>query len=408
MKGSTTGASRPDARPRAGRGPRRRAELPAGVEQRLVIAPFHPLVVGLAHPIGAHRLADPRGPARRGADRRQAPRQQRQRRHEPHHLRHARRRIRGPCHPRRAVAFQLFHGNRVQPGNLGSSIQNRSPRCIRPTQAAMLGLDQSDQSTAIVVKVAAVLTTRIAKQAGGPRGPLGVPPPLAPRVELDVDQHQGPEDPPEERIGAAEAPGPPQPERLVGVQRPGGQEDHQRRDRQRDGLRPALQAEDDRVEDDPHHEVFPVDVDPPPVVGESGRQQVVVVGLGEPEAEQVEHAAGHVELARDAEVEQVVGDQVERQARRVVDLVGGDQQLVVDHPVEQELDRPAEHHRQARLLHRVDVARRSSRAGASGSRRPGSGGSNSWAGGRSSSACRPASRASWRASAHTSRSSCGT
>jgi hypothetical protein len=58
---------------------------------------------------------------------------------------------------------------------------------------------------------------------------------------------------------------------------------------QRDRLRPALQAEDDGVEGDPHHEVFPVDVDPTPVVGEPGRQQVVVVGLGEPEAEQVEH-----------------------------------------------------------------------------------------------------------------------
>ena len=70
-----------------------------------------------------------------------------------------------------------------------------------------------------------------------------------------------------------------------------------------------------------------------------------MVRLGEPEAEQVEHPAGHVELARDAEVEQVVADEVDRQARRVVDLVGGDQQLVVDQPVEQEVDRPAEHHR---------------------------------------------------------------
>ena len=60
-----------------------------------------------------------------------------------------------------------------------------------------------------------------------------------------------------------------------------------------------------------------------------------MVGLGELEAEQVEQAAGHVELARDAEVEQVVAHEVARQARRgPCDRVGRDQQQPVDHAVE--------------------------------------------------------------------------
>ena len=87
-------------------------------------------------------------------------------------------------------------------------------------------------------------------------------------VELYVDQHQQAEDAPEQGVGHREAPASPQPERLVGVQHPGRQEHHRRRHRQRRRLRPPLEPEHHRVEDDPDHEIFPVDVDPPPVVGE--------------------------------------------------------------------------------------------------------------------------------------------
>src|SRR5262249_38153536 len=44
----------------------------------------------------------------------------------------------------------------------------RIPRCIRSSQAARLGLDQSDQRTAMVVKVATVLRPRIAS------GPISI------------------------------------------------------------------------------------------------------------------------------------------------------------------------------------------------------------------------------------------
>ena len=68
-------------------------------------------------------------------------------------------------------------------------------------------------------------------------------------------------------------------------------------------LGPPLEPEHDRIEEKPNHEVFPVDVDPPPVVGETRRQQVIVMRLGKLEAIQVEHAAGNVKLARNLEIQ---------------------------------------------------------------------------------------------------------
>ena len=177
---------------------------------------------------------------------------------------------------------------------------------------------------------------------------------------------------------------PAQPERLVGVQRPGRHEHRDRRHRQRHRLRPALEPEDDRVEHDPDHEVFPVDVDPPPVVGEPGRQQVVVVRLGKLEPEQVEHAAGHVELARDAEVEQVVADEVAQP---------GSPRRAPPRPGSAARGRPGGRAAggsspgTSSAVPRRWIAwmsRRSSRAEASGSRPPGNGGSSSSAAGRSS------------------------
>ena len=80
-----------------------------------------------------------------------------------------------------------------------------------------------------------------------------------------------------------------------------------------------------------------------------------MVRLGEVEAEQVEHAHDDVELARDAQVEQVTATRVEHRLRRGGTSAGAIDEPVVDHPVEHELDRAAEHHRQAGLLDRVQV-----------------------------------------------------
>ena len=72
------------------------------------------------------------------------------------------------------------------------------------------------------------------------------------------------------------------------------------------------------IEEEPDHEVFPVDVDPPPVIGEPRRQQVVMVGLRKLKAEEMKHAGGHVKLTRDLEIEQVVANEVDAEADQVV------------------------------------------------------------------------------------------
>ena len=100
---------------------------------------------------------------------------------------------------------------------LVSHIPSR-PRCNRSSQADRLGLDQSDQSTAIVVKVAAVLRPRtasrqIARIRARPCVRRADPAPCLrlaapPRVELDVDQDQHAQDAPEQGVGNREAPVP--------------------------------------------------------------------------------------------------------------------------------------------------------------------------------------------------------
>ena len=85
------------------------------------------------------------------------------------------------------------------------------------TQDATLGLDQSDQSSAIVVNVPAI-AERAERQPQRRPGRSRALRRAPTRVELDVDQHQDAQDAPEQGVGRAEAPDAPQPERLVGVQ----------------------------------------------------------------------------------------------------------------------------------------------------------------------------------------------
>jgi len=61
-----------------------------------------------------------------------------------------------------------------------------------------------------------------------------------------------------------------------------------------------------------------------------------VVRLGE-RSRTYEASRSHVELARDAEVTQVVEGEEAGQARRAVDLFGRDQELVDDQAVEQQV-----------------------------------------------------------------------
>ena len=94
------------------------------------------------------------------------------------------------------------------------------------SQAARLGLDQSDQSKAMVVKVAAVLKPRIASRphldppGRGVRGPGPAPgggavAAAASSVKLNVDKNQHTQHAPEKGVRRRESPGSPQPERLV-------------------------------------------------------------------------------------------------------------------------------------------------------------------------------------------------
>ena len=50
-------------------------------------------------------------------------------------------------------------------------------------------------------------------------------------------------------------------------------------------------------------------------------------------AKQMKHAAGDVKLTRYLQVQQVIADQIARQAGGSLNLGGGNQQLVVDQPI---------------------------------------------------------------------------
>ncbi len=172
-------------------------EPPARVEQLLVIAALDPLEVDPVQEIALEAVAQPR---------RTIP-------GEP--VRHQ------PASQDHKCGDQLpAHHQPHDPWN---------PRLTMSSQAERLGLDHSDQSTAIVVNVAATLIERTASSRT--RGPIA-PRPVAPHgrrpsagVKLDVHQHQHAQDSPEQGVGNREAPAPAQPVRLVGVQEPGGQED---------------------------------------------------------------------------------------------------------------------------------------------------------------------------------------
>ena len=82
-----------------------------------------------------------------------------------------------------------------------------------------------------------------------------------------------------------------QPEPLIGVQQPGERRTRTASPRPAPrSSRAACSRKYSRVVEDLHHEVLPVDVDPAPEVGEARREEVVVVRLGQVEAEQVQHA----------------------------------------------------------------------------------------------------------------------
>ena len=80
------------------------------------------------------------------------------------------------------------------------------------------------------------------------------------------------------------------PEPLHQVQEPCHEERECGREHECLRVTKLAQPEEGRVVEDLHHEVFPVDVDAPPEVGEARRQEVAVMRFRKVEPEQVQHA----------------------------------------------------------------------------------------------------------------------
>ena len=114
---------------------------------------------------------------------------------------------------------------------------------------------------------------------------------LVDRVEHD----QYAEDRPEQHVLPYQQGGAAQPEPLVRVESPRNEQHERSRDYQRPDGTKFAQPEIDRVVEDLQHEVLPVNVGPAPEVGEARRQQILVLRLGQPKPEQVEHAYHEVE-----------------------------------------------------------------------------------------------------------------
>ncbi len=97
------------------------------------------------------------------------------------------------------------------------------------------------------------------------------------------------------------------------MKEPGDEEHDERRSDQCERFSPGAQAEVYGIEDDLHHEVLPVDLNPPPEVGEARRQVEEPVCFGQAKAEQVQDPDDHVKLTRHAQVEREVRDYITNQ-----------------------------------------------------------------------------------------------
>ena len=204
-------------------------------------------------------------------------------------------------------------------------------------------------------KVPTVFSVSDREAPPGPGGLAELPLPAVLRLPERVDHHEHAEDRPEEDVLPDEEDGASQPEPLVGVQEPRHQEHEQGRKHQRHGVPVPAQLEVRRVVEHLEHEVLPVDVDPAPEVRDARREEVLVVRLRQPEAEQVQHAHDQVELARDPQVQQEVRDHVLREIARAVNLRRREREVVVDDTVEDEVNDPAHHPVHADLVDPVCV-----------------------------------------------------
>src|SRR3546814_3996178 len=119
------------------------------------------------------------------------------------------------------------------------------------------------------------------------------------------------------------------------MQQPRDEEDDNSRDDDRGDIAIPPQLEEQRIVEDLHHEVLPVDVYPPPEVGEAGREAVEVVSGCQVESEEMQHSRDEVEIAGDAQIEPEISHEVLLQRSRVDNLRRADSPVVVDDPIEE-------------------------------------------------------------------------
>ena len=160
---------------------------------------------------------------------------------------------------------------------------------------------------------------------------------------------------PEDHVVPLQQERPPNPEPLHDVEEPGGDEREGGGEHQRLRVAEPAQTEEGRIVEDLHHEVFPIDVDPPPEVREARRQEVAVMRLREIEAEEVQHPDDDMEVPRDAEVQQVGRQHVDEELAEVGDRDRVERQSVVDDAIQNQLQQATPDPLDADLIDRVPL-----------------------------------------------------
>ena len=140
-----------------------------------------------------------------------------------------------------------------------------------------------------------------------------------PRLRLveRIHEHQQREHRPEKDIVPFDQERAADPEPLEEVQEPCHQERECRREHERPRVAEPAQPKEGRVVEDLHHEVFPVDIDAPPEVGEARREEVAMMRFREVEPEEVQHADDEMKLPRDAHVQQEGRNHVEGEVAEI-------------------------------------------------------------------------------------------
>jgi hypothetical protein len=103
------------------------------------------------------------------------------------------------------------------------------------------------------------------------------------------------------------------------------------------GLSEFPEPEIGRVIEHLDHEVFPVDVDAPPELGEARGKTIAVIRFRQVEPEQMQHPDDEMKLSGNTKIEQKVRNQVLAEISRRHNLRRVDRKVVVDDAIEDEM-----------------------------------------------------------------------